>query len=301
MNDPRNASYITYKQSVLIMLCIMKNVGGIETMREMNDTFNTAEAISNLAELSEENGLDEMPDWQTVNNYLESLSPKELHQIRKKMIRRLLRSKQFDRYKLLGNWVIVIDGTGIAYFKERHCEHDLVQMIIDPETGEKTTRYYHKVLEAKLILAPSVVVSIDTEFIENEKEDVAKQDCELKAAERLLCRIKKDYPKLPLCVLGDGLYATMPFMGLCNKNHWHYVLNLKAGRQGALCEDFNGLVRAGKGIIQSRDPFKEGGPATYVNRLDLSSGKPQICNVFEYCHPVEEKRSDKRSAVRMGH
>lgn len=30
-----------------------------------------------------------------------------------------------------------------------------------------------------------------------------------------------------------------------------------------------------------------------VSRLDVSSSKPQICNVFEYRHPVEEKGSIK--------
>ena len=33
----------------------------------------------------------------------------------------------------------------------------------------KVKRYYHKVLEAKLVLAPGIVISLDTEFIENEK------------------------------------------------------------------------------------------------------------------------------------
>ena len=35
------------------------------------------------------------------------------------------------------------------------------------------------------------VISLGTEFIENEKEDVSRQDCENAAAKRLLKRLKK--------------------------------------------------------------------------------------------------------------
>ena len=51
------------------------------------------------------------------------------------------------------------------------------------------------------------MISLGTEFIENEDETVTKNDCELNAARRLLDRIKKEYPKLPICIQGDALYA----------------------------------------------------------------------------------------------
>ena len=37
-----------------------------------------------------------------------------------------------------------------------------------------------------------------------------EQDCEMNAAKRLLKKIKKDYPRLPICIQGDALYATEP-------------------------------------------------------------------------------------------
>lgn len=42
-------------------------------------------------------------------------------------------------------------------------------------------RYYHKVLEAKLVLEFDIIISVDTEFIENENEEVSKNDCEINA------------------------------------------------------------------------------------------------------------------------
>jgi hypothetical protein len=54
--------------------------------------------------------------------------------------------------------------------------------------------------------------------IENEKEDVSKQDCETNAAKRLLGRLKKEYPRLQICIQGDALYTTEPMMKLCKEH-----------------------------------------------------------------------------------
>lgn len=294
MADPRNKAYITYPQAVLVMMCIMKNVSGIVTMRNMNVIFNESAAIENLASMAGEDGLDEMPDWQTVNNYLERLDTAEIEKIRHQMISRLLRCKQFDRYKFSGCWKIIIDGTGIACFKEKHCEHDLIMKYKNPETGKETLLYYHKVLEAKIVLAPNVVVSIDTEFIENENESVTKQDCEMNAAKRLLKRLKSNFPRLPVCVLADGLYATMPFMKLCLEIKWNYILNLKDGTQKNISEDFRLLVETEGylGIVQKLCGAEKGRGA-FRNGMEKISGKEQVCNVFEYRHDVTEKGEKK--------
>ena len=37
------------------------------------------------------------------------------------------------------------------------------------EEGKQEKRYYHKVLEAKLVFSEKIVISLDTEFIEQEK------------------------------------------------------------------------------------------------------------------------------------
>lgn len=50
-----------------------------------------------------------------------------------------------------------------------------------------------------------------------EKRERKRQDCETNAAKRLLKRIKKDDPRLPICIQGDALYATEPVMRLCRE------------------------------------------------------------------------------------
>ena len=81
----------------------------------------------------------------------------------------------FNKYRFKDKYFqIVIDGTGIMSFKERHCKHCLKRKY-NKGTEEEKTIYYHYVLEAKLVVG-DIVISLDSEFVENEKEDVEKQD-----------------------------------------------------------------------------------------------------------------------------
>ena len=63
-----------------------------------------------------------MPHYDTLNYYLEKLSPECLSGLRKKMVTALIRGKQFNKNRLLGKyWRVILDGTGLFYFKEKHC------------------------------------------------------------------------------------------------------------------------------------------------------------------------------------
>ncbi len=239
MSDPRNQSYITYTQSDLVFMGLLKNVCGVKTMHQMEERFNEEACISTLRYIGGDSGLAEMPHSDTLNYYLSKLSPDCLSGVRQRMIKSLIRGKDFyggrlqDRY-----WRVILDGTGLFRFKERHCENCLVETRTGAE-GKKVKLYYHKVLEAKIVLSDRLVLSLGTEFIENEREDVSKQDCELNAAKRLLARIKGEYPRLRICLQADNLYEVEPVMRLCRENKWHYIFTHKGSRQRILDENFS--------------------------------------------------------------
>jgi hypothetical protein len=44
-------------------------------------------------------------------------------------------------------------------------------------------------------------------------------------------RLKEAFPRLPICWVGDALYACEPVLQLCRQYGWKYVLTLKEGRQ----------------------------------------------------------------------
>ena len=283
MKDPRHPAYITYSQSVLITMILMKCNTGIESMRQMTSVFNTEAAIENLRVIAGEADLEEKPDWQTINNYLERLPAERLEHIRYQMIRALIRTKQFYPFTVEGRYCIIIDGTDIAYFRGKHCKHDLVKIVIDQKTGEQRLQYYHKALEAKIVLGPGLILSIATEFIENEDEKVSKQDCELNAGFRLIRKLKKAFPRMDVLIIGDALFCTMPFMNAVRAAGWNYLFRVKSGRQGQLMEDFEYLLENTEDRITISGLYPgENGTGMFVNHVEEISNKPETCKMFHY-------------------
>lgn len=286
MEDPRHPSYITYQQSDLFYMGLLKNLCGVKTMHAMEEQFNEKNCIEALRILSGNKNLKEMPHSDTLNYYLERLSPNCLSELRKKLVKRLIRMKRFQGGKLLGQyWRIILDGTGLFCFKEKHCENCLSQTLT-LEDGTKVKTYYHKVLEAKLVLSEKIVVSLDTEFIENEKEDEAKQDCEMNAAKRLLRRLARDYPRLPVCIQGDSLYEAEPLMEICRGKRWKYLFTHKGTRQKLLDESYE-WIRQGNGSTEVCGIGKEQGKGEYVNHVEETAGKGEAANMFSYTYEVE--------------
>jgi hypothetical protein len=239
VKDPRHKSYIEYEPEVILFPVIMKNVCGIGSMSSMTEKFNKDECIENISMVLGCN-LEELPHYDTINNFLCGLEPEEIEKIRDYMIKELFRKRSLEGFRLLGKyWCIAVDATGLYSFSERHCEHCLKREYTNKETGEiDRTVYYHNVLEAKLI-AGDMVFSIATEFIENEDENVSKQDCEINAFKRLAEKLKKKYPRLPICILGDSLYACEPVFEICASNSWKYLIRFKEGRIKSVASEFN--------------------------------------------------------------
>src|SRR5699024_11346599 len=61
MEDPRHPSYITYSQSDLFYMGLMKNLCGVKTMHAMEEQFNEENCIETLRILSGDKSLSEMP------------------------------------------------------------------------------------------------------------------------------------------------------------------------------------------------------------------------------------------------
>lgn len=244
LTDVRHQSYVEYKMSVITVTRLLGLLCGIKSMRETTEKFNTEETITNISKLLEIE-LEELPHYDTINNVFEKIDIKQLRNIQKYMVNRLIRSKMFDKYRYKGKYFqIVIDGTGITSFKERHCKHCLKKTYNKGEENEYSI-YYHYVLEAKLVVG-DIVISIDSEFVENEDENVEKQDCEIRAFYRMAKKIKEKYPKLPILISGDALYCVEPVVKICKKNKWEYIIRLKEERLKLLGEEIDGLEKAEK-------------------------------------------------------
>lgn len=244
--DERNQSYITYEIEVIIFVMILKNICSIESMQEMNETFNEDTCVKNIYRVLGLEEKDFLPHYVTINECLSRLDNQELEKIRKKMIYGIIRKRSFEYGKFLGEkWLMIVDATQLFRFKERHCEHCLTKTI-NKGTPEETTIYYHQVLEAKLVLGDDMVISLATEFIENPKANASKQDCELTSFKRLADRVKKEYPRLPICLLADSLYACDSVFQICRKNKWDFLIRYKEGSIPSIMEEYLEIVDMGE-------------------------------------------------------
>ena len=276
LTDTRHQSYIEYQMSVITITRLLGLLCGIKSMRNTTEKLNTEETIKNISNLLGIE-LEEIPHYDTINNVFENIEIEELRKIQKYMVIALIRSKMFDKYRYKGKYFqIVIDGTGIMSFRERHCKHCL-KKTYNKGTEEEKTIYYHYVLEAKLVVG-DIVISLDSEFVENEKEDVEKQDCEIKAFYRMAKRIKKEYPKLPIIISGDALYACEPVITTCKENKWEYILRLKEERLKLLGEEIKCIEKA-----ENQEEIK------YWNNLKYGEVKTEKeANVIKYYEKKKE-------------
>lgn len=205
--------------------------------RQINALLRNDNVVSHLNVLAE-TSQERIAHGDTLENLLERVPHENISKIRTEMIRTLIRSRTLDSHRLMEKYYrLALDGSGIRYYSERHCEHCLTK------TSKKTgvTTYYHSVLEAKLVTENGLALSIDTEFIENVTKDMDKQDCELRAFYRLAPRLKKMFPQLPICLLMDALYGVEKVMKICEDSGWKYIINFKSGRMPTKYEEFISL------------------------------------------------------------
>ncbi|GFI61789.1 hypothetical protein IMSAG049_00958 [Clostridiales bacterium] len=229
--DPRNQSYITYPGVILLMTRILSSLFYISSMRKTSEEFNSQTMIRNIWMLCEEEpAADELPYWETINRYLERLEPEKLQDVINCLCRRLLRSRTFEDMRIRGKyWQVIIDGTQL-YSSREELDGKSLHRTHNRGTEKEYREDYYYVLEAKLVLHPEIIISIQTEFVDNEDgKKMEKQDCERKACWRLMEKLKKAFPRLPVCLCADSLYACEGFFERCVEKNWRYILRYKEG------------------------------------------------------------------------
>ncbi len=233
--DPRIPYLITYPLASICFTGVLMFVCRLGSRRQINNMFRSNGPSE--AKFQSLFGVQTCPHGDTLNALYSHLDPSKVQEVLCLMVEMLIRKKVLYRYRLCDRYyLIAIDGTGMLTYPERHCPHCLTR------THNGKTTYYHPVLEAKLVTSDGLVFSIMTEFIENPGKNPTKQDCELKAFYRLAERLKKRFPRLPLCLLLDGLFAGGPTFALCMQYHWKYFVVLQEDDLPSVNEEFEALI-----------------------------------------------------------
>jgi predicted transposase YbfD/YdcC len=290
--EPRNPLKLAYPVEEEIFVGILAQMLLVGSRRNIKYKLHTPACIENVLTIGKRAfppskslfGWPEetLPHGDTLEYLLCRMGWLSLHDLRLLLMRSLLRGRCLESFRLHGRYKIAIDGTGCLVYKTQHCDHCLVKKA---SSGE--TIYYHPVLEAKLVTDNGMAFSIETVFIENEKVDVDKQDCELKAFDRLAAQLKRDFPQLPICLLLDGLFAGEPVFKICEDNGWSYLIVFKEGKMPVVFAEYEALKKMGakqefvfRPAMTCRQVYR------WVNDIDYGGRK---LNAFE-C--VEEKSEE---------
>lgn len=277
--DPRHLGYVEYSNKELLGTMFYKGIAGIVSMQGMTYEFNQENVVKNLYRFMGGKEKEYLPHAVTINEYFERMNPEELQKVQQKQVYGLIRSKAFYDGRFQKKWLVVVDGTQI-YSGSRKLNDGCLERRYNKGTEEEIVNYHFDVLEAKIVLGEGLIVSIGSEFIENNGEDAErqknmseekrKQDCEIKAFRRLAGKIKKAFPRLPMILLADSLYASEPVMELCRNNGWEFIIRYKTGSIPSITEEYEKI------------PEKETvGHAEYINDIDYNGKAVNVLRFWE--------------------
>jgi len=142
-----------------------------------------------------------------------------------------------------------------------------------------------------------MTIPLMSEFLSYAEGDIEnnKQDCESRAFHRLADRLKKEFPRLAVMVLLDGLYPNGPIMEHCIRNRWQFMIVLQDGSLPSVWKEFEAL----KELEENNKTKKKWGNRKqsfeWVNEIEYGydNDKKQIVLHVVVCEEVwnEVKRS----------
>ena len=235
IDDPRHQSYITYKQEEILFTRIISYCCQLKSMKEINRELNNDNVIKSFKLLFRKE-LEEIPHGDTINNYLKEVEINQLRNILYEMVRHLMNKKFFDGFKINNEYYhVIVDGVELFSRKAQKIEGSI------KKEHHNGTRYYTMMLLA-VIERDNIVIPLDFEPIENEIV-YDKQDCEQKAAKRLLKRIKHNFKRMKICFSGDALYFSEPMIKMVEGYCWKYIITYKEGCSQSVTEYYDILEK----------------------------------------------------------
>jgi hypothetical protein len=227
-------------------------------------------------------GIGQVPSDTAMREILDPLDPDCLRPAFNSVFRQLQRGKALEPMAFYqGCYLLALDGTGYFSSPTIHCDSCLEKK--NSKTGEVTT-YAHQMLGAVLVhpdfrevipLAPEPIVKQD---------GTTKNDCERNAAKRLLQKIRREHPHLPLIIVEDGLASNAPHIRELLDLNMHFILGVKPGDHSFLFEKLiaaydEDRVTTLQGRTKDNRPYE----LSFVNRLPLNeSNQELLVNFLQY-------------------
>lgn len=291
--DFRNPHKCRHKLTVLLLYGLLMFVFQFSSRREVNREMTRPQFEANLRLLFPE--LETLPHADTLFRLLRGTDVAQIEQTHVELIGRLIRGKKFRRYLINNCYPIAIDGSQ-KFSRDTLWDENLLQRT--QGKGEHChTQYFVYILEASLAFRNGMVIPLLSEFLEYAKGDTDnnKQDCEQRAFHRLSKRLKAFFPRLPVLLLLDGLYANGPVMHRCRQYNWQFMIVLKDKDMLSAWEEFESLQplqpenRLKRSWGERRQYF------SWVNAIDYEftqSGRKHLCIHVVVCEETWETVHD---------
>lgn len=116
LTDFRNKSYVNYDMKVICVTRLFGLLCGLTSLSSISDDyFNTEACIDNISTICKTK-LNELPYWETIQDVFVNMKLDELRNIQKYIVKALIRSKMFDKYKFNGAFQLIFDGTSLSNY-----------------------------------------------------------------------------------------------------------------------------------------------------------------------------------------
>jgi hypothetical protein len=284
--DHRDLKRITYTMQHLIWCEILMFLTAARSRNAMVTGSNSEGFHHNICGLCGSKS-DAACHPDTPYAFLRVLDPRNLRDFIARLMTILIRMRALEKFRFNRDYRVAIDATWLRRYNKPHCE----SCLITRDGDGNITGYHHAVLEAKLIGPGNLCLPLASVPIQNTDKGYDKQDCELKAFQRLADEFKRLYPRLPICLFMDSLYAVAPVIARCEKESWSFVSVLKEGRTPALWQRARERAWRGKG---RRRTLEDGTQHHYRWATNIRYQVHQIHVVF--CDVVKPDGSESQWA-----
>ena len=220
--DPRGRNRITYDLAGETWAVILQRLGISASARDWDNVRHGGFLRENINMLSG-CSFTHLPHSDTVKYLLEKIDPAEFNKVLASAFIQLRNARRLDAFRVSGQYLVAVDGVEF-----NSANHEIPHSCHRKLPGGQT-EYFQVALVAYLVTLDNIWFPIWVEFIENPEGEYDKQDCEYKAALRLLPDMKKAFPLQQFCLLMDGLYLKAGVMNIITGYGWDYVITWRDG------------------------------------------------------------------------
>jgi len=219
-----------------------------------------------------------IPKDTCMSEMLDEVAPENVTPLFDDFFRPLQRGKHLEQYRILGRYVVAIDGSQYFSSEKISCPGCLIK-----EEKKGRVRYSPQIVQAAL-MKPGMrqVIPLAPEEVRN-TDGSQKQDCEISAGKRLLARIRRSHPKLPFIITADSLYSKQPTIDTLAALRMDYVLVAKPEDHKKLMEWVNEMrILKETKVLKVKDKDRTR-IYEWVNGVPLNDNKnAPMVNYIEY-------------------